>query len=321
MSNFNKAFRPNVAVPYNGDQSLGFNNNNFFNKNDFLDNNIHNNVLSECITEYSVIIDSKDRSPEVYPNPFQYCVKFGPLQLYNESDGVRIPHIEASPIINQIFKNIKYVRLDFAIMPLYYKTKIMEVEVMPDIIEEIRVIDINKKLPMYNYINLNIKDLGDVNSRSTNDLLSDSFATLYWKQNVSGTHYKSFIGGGMRIYPDHDLGHFQNMHIQFTDQYGHLLDCSEHFNHDLDSSFSCNCPREKKYDKPLRGLFSLNSPEFNVSMKELVEEMNQENISIHDPELPCFEHNIHHARNPIFQHHLRFTFGIVEANINKKTFH
>jgi len=48
-------------------------------KNNTLDENIGNPVNKDTITEYRLNIDSIDRDIELYPDPFQYKVTFGPI--------------------------------------------------------------------------------------------------------------------------------------------------------------------------------------------------------------------------------------------------
>ena len=48
-------------------------------KNNTLDENIGNPVNKDTITEYRLNIDSIDRDTELYPDPFQYKVTFGPI--------------------------------------------------------------------------------------------------------------------------------------------------------------------------------------------------------------------------------------------------
>jgi hypothetical protein len=39
-----------------------------------------------------------------------------------------------------------------------------------------------------------------------------------------------------------------------------------------------------------------------------------------DDETDCFEHNIYHPLNSIFQHHLHFKIDVVKPRLNKQTF-
>ena len=128
LNNFNSAFQ--VNAPFIEKQD-------FRNKNTFLHNNINENLLLEQIIEYNLNIDSKDRSLTAYPNPFDFTVTFGghgqvienkitlkkkssDLGAINESkfENKKITYEGTpGPIINKKFKNVKYLRIDYLILP------------------------------------------------------------------------------------------------------------------------------------------------------------------------------------------------------------
>ncbi len=123
-TNFDTAFNPQKSVPYNGNTRGNFTNNKFVNNNDVLHNNLRDNLLNEEVREYSVIIDSKDRNYQVYTNPFQYEVKFKPLSKSREQRGSNyVTYEEPAPVINDSFKNVKYIKLEMAILPIYTDIK------------------------------------------------------------------------------------------------------------------------------------------------------------------------------------------------------
>ena len=65
INNFNTAFRSNGPVIEKQD---------YRNRNNLIHNNINENLLVEQIIEYTLNIDSMDRSLTAYPNPFNFSV-------------------------------------------------------------------------------------------------------------------------------------------------------------------------------------------------------------------------------------------------------
>ena len=118
QADFNKAFQPTAPLIERMD---------YRNKNNILHNNIGHNVLDEHIVEYRVNIDSLDRDIRIYPNPFQFKVKFNPpaggtVRHSNIKQGKHTSRRERfigppQPHINKEFKNVKYIRLDNIILP------------------------------------------------------------------------------------------------------------------------------------------------------------------------------------------------------------
>jgi len=128
-NNFNNAYMT-VTTPFIEKQD-------YRNKNNFLQNNVNETLLLEQIIEYYLNIDSVDRTLAAYPNPFKFTVTFGGhgptidrktfvkkntdiCGTQNESkkfsktisyDGT------PGPVINKKFKNVKYLRLDYIILP------------------------------------------------------------------------------------------------------------------------------------------------------------------------------------------------------------
>jgi hypothetical protein len=74
--------------------------------------NISENVVSENVSEYVVIIDSSDRNLQLYPNPFQLKA------FFNQSDDATRLNIPRQ------FENVKFLRIENVILPRnYFLTK------------------------------------------------------------------------------------------------------------------------------------------------------------------------------------------------------
>jgi hypothetical protein len=103
---------------------------NFTNPGTVTHNNLHDNLLSEHVTEYFINIDSDDRKIETYPDPFNYVVTFKSLGKstykpfkkkngdFNGFENIELPETPA-PVIMRQFKNVKFVKLDHIVLSRY----------------------------------------------------------------------------------------------------------------------------------------------------------------------------------------------------------
>lgn len=215
----------------------------------------------QFIREYSIMIDSKDRNYQIYPNPFQYQVRFGPISSC----------ADVTPIINNSFANVRYIKLEKIVMPFYNC-------VTPD--EDGLKINVLKPITNNSYTVLSLgSEYSNENYLSTNDVLGDSFATIYFDQKQNMTHYLGQAPNGIKWFPRSNLGRINRFDIRFADPYGDLLNCP-HLDKSILSDMYCRCE----------------DPEG-------------------DDYTDCFKHNIRHPLNPIFQHHLYFKIGVVQDNI------
>ena len=288
QGNFNTVFNQSPNIQTNGYDPKGlFCNHNFMNRGDLLNNNLKSIILNEEIREYSVMIDSKDRNYQVYPDPFTYEVKFNPLPSSREKiNGKIVVHQEPAPTINDNFTNVRYIKLESVILPFYNKIKMVE-----DLDDDGDPIGIFPKVDTYHPLTddlYTVLSLGgeysDPNYRSTNDVLADSFATIYYDSKISNTHFIGYTGNGTKIFPLDQLAKIDKLKISFMDPYGEPLRC-RHVDKRIQSNLICTC----------------DDPEG-------------------DDDTDCFKHNIYHPLNPIFQHHLHFKIGVIEPRLNKKIF-
>jgi hypothetical protein len=286
-NSFGTVFNPLPNIPFNGyDPKSLFDNHNFVNSNNLLHNNLHNIILNEKIREYSVLIDSKDRNYQAYPDPFHYTVSFNPLPSKTEIvNGKKVVYETPNPIVQGNFDNVRYIKLEDIFLPIFTKvTKKCEInedgnKIMVD------AIDGRYLLPDDIYNVLTIKEYTDVNNRSTNDVLNDSFATVYYDYRINETHYHGYTKNGIKIFAEDDLATINKFRIDFYDQYGKPLRVPS-IDKNIISDTECDCDED----------------------------------DINDPNNNCFRHNLHHPLNPIFQHHIHFKIGVVEPHLNKKVF-
>jgi hypothetical protein len=109
-NNFSQAYQPfNQMIPQrptNNDGNLAH-------------NNVNQNLLSEFITEYTINVDSADRNLTNYPSPYKFEISLGGAgtstgRINGEKttfEGVPNPRIDMN------FKNVKYVKLKYILMP------------------------------------------------------------------------------------------------------------------------------------------------------------------------------------------------------------
>lgn len=268
------------------DPKSSFSNHGFINGNDLLHNNLNNILLNEEIREYSVMIDSKDRNYQVYPDPFHYEVKFNPLP--KSRDVVRgqvVTWEEPAPIIDDNFTNVRYIKLQKVLLPFYTGVRqATEIDSEGEPVLRWKV-DTYKPLTdnLYNVLSIG-SEYADPNYRSTNDVLSDSFATIYFDSKANATHYVGCTSNGTKIFPQDQLAKIDRFRINFMDPYGQPLRCG-HVDKRIQSNMICTC----------------DDPEG-------------------DDITTCFKHNLHHPLNPIFQHHIHLKIGVVEPRLAKRTF-
>src|SRR5690606_27830248 len=110
----------------------------------------------------------------------------------------------------EAFTNVRYVVLEDIILPFFTKIKGVNKQVIRedgglDVAKEWKL-DTSRPLTEYLYIVLTIDQYNDVNIRSTNDVLSDSFATIYYDYATNGTHYMGTSDNGIKIFRQDQLG-------------------------------------------------------------------------------------------------------------------
>lgn len=223
--NFNQGFVNNTPMIEKQD---------FKNKNNVLHNNMGDNLLAEHITEYQLHIDSNDRTITTYNNPFKFIVSFGgssgrktikkkyraktangkDIYDYYEdftTDGT------PCPIINREFKNVKYIKLDYLIMPRtinltkdntnnYKKTLLPEFD-----------------LTRFKYLIVKIKELSSGKIVSTNNLISDDSFLVYPDKLLGSENVLWITSYGSRIYTNANLGNITRLTISIHDPYGNQL--------------------------------------------------------------------------------------------------
>lgn len=269
-------------------------------------NNMNKDLLKEELIDINISIDSKDRDIKLYPNPFAYTVKFGPVinsgnnftsngdlrksftqeireqeilkkkneiarrkqnqipiyqrQLTEQVESIIPPnsHIltnpdlikqyvidiekASSPYINTNFRNIKFLRVDYSIVPRFnsvminnewdYK-RMSKKEFIKDDYEKKRNMilksryipdDISTDDPIGDrYIQIYIKEIDNIDNFGTNEITDKSFILILDK--VLGITYFKCINSdsSMKTYRTSALGNINNLSFEFYDSWGKPL--------------------------------------------------------------------------------------------------
>lgn len=261
---------------------------NYMNQNHLLHNNVGDPVYAEDIIEYRINIDSLDRDIKVYPNPFDFIVRFdasagGSVRTEIERRGKLIAIDDCfkgapGPLINKNFRNVKFIKLDSVVLPQNWN--IVKCH------DKGFIIDTSSRLPNERFIILSIDELDKCDrtySTSDNGLRVEPksghfctppvpFSLIFPDTLIGTTYYTGIPFSGHRIFKNGQLGNISKLHIKFYDSFGVPLH--------IDNLF--------KYT-------------------DLVDAAkNGDPISIND---------VRHPLNKNIQVHLSFIFGVAESQI------
>ncbi len=228
MNNFNNAFTTNQPFIEKFD---------YKNRNNFLHNNVSESTMIEQIIEYTINIDSQDRSLIAYPNPFNFSVTFGghgnvsEKKTYvkknvNQSYAVNESNKESKtvqyeatpgPVINRKFKNVKFLRIDYIILP---KTNIT--------IEENNQICLSKvesdRLTFkYKYLLLRINEIKSDKILGTNRNLENDIFILYPDKIMGDNHIMWLPTIGNRTYKNSILENINKLTFEILTPKGESL--------------------------------------------------------------------------------------------------
>lgn len=218
MSRFTEAYIPNKPLIDRTD---------YDNHNEVLHNNLGPRLLSENIKEYRINIDSKDRDPKIYPNPFKYTVNFGPAsgQTITNYDWIdpnnkklgKMPikqfvHGVPNPCVNRAFRNVKYLRVDNIILPKHYVINGTD----PDY-----VLDNLTTLDSDIFLLLNIPELPTNNLLGTNGT-NEKGHTIY-PDNIRENYFTCITRHIGIVYDDNMLGNISKLTFEFMDSNGNIL--------------------------------------------------------------------------------------------------
>lgn len=270
-------------------------------KNNTLYNNMNNDLLKEELIDINISIDSKDRDIKLYPNPFSYTVKFGPVinsgnnfkngdlrksltqeireqeilkrkneiarrkknqipisqqqiieeiqtnpEILTNPDLIKqyVVAIEkaSSPYINTNFRNIKFLRIDYSIVPRFNSVMINNDWEYNKPRSKLLFKDDNEKKKNFimnsryipndstdddpigdRYIQIYIKEIDNLDNFGTNEITDKSFILILDK--ILGITYFKCINSDstMKTYRTSSLGNINNLSFEFYDSWGKPL--------------------------------------------------------------------------------------------------
>ncbi len=283
FANFGKAYKEHDNIIEKMD---------YINKNHTLHNNINDTVLDEHIVEYRINIDSLDRDIKTYPDPFSFTVKFNPVS----SGTVRTEvldkgkftvvndyfHGAPGPHIAKEFRNVKYIKLDTAVLPQSKKFVLEDGKVTPD--RDCMLLDDR-------FVVLVIKELDDatgtrIYSTSDDGIRIDDdnrtvtppqpFGLIFPDKLVGRMFYLGTPYYSSRVFNSSQLGNIKQLTIQFYDSSGKLLKVDDIYSYQ----------ELKRY------------------------ELENDPVPVSDPRHPLYKN---------FQVHLSFIIGVVEPQVSTVT--
>lgn len=245
---FNNTYKPNNELIGKTD---------FKNYGNIIHNNIADNIFLERITEYQINIDSNDRKISQYPSPFKFAVTFGGSggqtisnKNYNKNDG---EYFEGTPgpIIDRGFKNVKYVKLDYIMLPRFCKLAHNNGKYEIENAEE-------NYFSNHGYLILKINELSSGRILGTNSLISgDSF--IIYPDKIMGTDFVMWsTSNGSRIYNNSTLGNIDKLTITIMTPSGQQLFFSDSIGNNIryDNVYK-NCSRTSPIFSKLKCYISL----------------------------------------------------------------
>lgn len=253
-NNFNNAFMT-VTTPFIEKQD-------YRNKNNFLQNNVNENLLLEQIIEYYLNIDSIDRSLPAYPNPFRFTVTFGGYGATIDRKTFLKKNVDTygtqneskkytksisyegtpGPVINKKFKNVKYLRLDYVILP---RTNVIIRENCISGISDGEIIsgsgdsDINCCLSenqsdriayKYKYLILRINEIKSDKILGTNRNLENDVFILYPDKIMGSNHIMWLPTSGTRTYKNSILENINRLTFEILTPEGEELNIRDENN-------------------------------------------------------------------------------------------
>jgi hypothetical protein len=188
------------------------------NKNNFIHNNVGEELLLEQLTEYYLNIDSRDRDVSSNPNPFSIVVNFGgsAKSVERRHNSTIAYNGTPGPIIDRKFSNVKFIKLDYVILPNYHG--------LEDVSTNCVLTDVSDyKLTSHRFLLIRIKELGCERILSTNPVQSDDTFLLY-PDKFMGDNYTMWLPTfGARIFPTSKLFNLSRLTLEILDPDGNLI--------------------------------------------------------------------------------------------------
>jgi hypothetical protein len=177
--------------------------------------------LTDIVTEYTIHVDSKNRDIEIYPNPYTFNISLGGTPSYSSNkiknkDGSYSSGIISgvpSPRIDLNFKNIKYFKLKYVMLPRNIIYEIDNTNLTPGnnyIVARTK----STILSNYRYLYVKIKELSNDKLYSTDDKKNDCFI-IYRDSNYNDSISDMwFATQPIKYYYDNTLKNLSKLTLQ-----------------------------------------------------------------------------------------------------------
>lgn len=212
MSKMSNSFVPPSAILDRSDLT---------NRGGVIHNNLGETLMTERITEYKINIDSKDRDVSYYPSPFKMRAYFNdPLRSLN---------------IDKKFRNVKYITLDYVVLPRTTSIDVSRVsgdepQILPtdstfsvggSLAESAS--DMLSTLSNHKYLILQIDEIKSDRKLGTSVLLDRNTYILYYdgRMGLDNGMWKSY--SNTVVFQNSALGNMSTLTFTLFDEYGNEI--------------------------------------------------------------------------------------------------
>jgi hypothetical protein len=163
----------------------------------------------EIISNYIINIDGVDRDVSYYPNPFKIIVAMG-------QTGTLI-----NPYINKSFRNVKFVKLHYIILPRYI---LYQQTVNDSGYREYTILTTGTIMSCNRFLLLRIREITNLKTLSTgNNIKDECFMMIRNNFDSDAISDVWYIDQNIRIFNDSELKDFTKLTIEILDPTGNQL--------------------------------------------------------------------------------------------------
>jgi hypothetical protein len=220
MNNFGQAFAPNQTMINRVD---------FRNPGNLIHNNLGDNIQAERISEYTIWIDGNDRSKNIFKNPFCFITSFGGINTAISKEK-NVTYGTPGPFLQKKFKNVKYIKLNYAIIP---RTNIIDISGISSN-PQYTLGSNDTNLDGNKFLILRIKEIKNNKMLSTNDNVIEDCFILYPDRLMGSNHSMWIPTNDSRVYPNSSLFNLDRMTISIEDSDGNQLEVLDNSGNTLD---------------------------------------------------------------------------------------